>query len=269
MPVPAAAVALRPVAPSQRPHPRRVRRPRALPRPVRGPRPPDHPAVVPARVLRRHLQPVLLLRVPSAAVRDDDDVRPLVAVVAAGEAHRGGRRALHRAEPRAALEALHRRSAASRRFASRRPSSVHIDRLVTRARAVMNPDWRRTHPRFSYAAAVRGPRRRPPSPIVGGFLERRAPRRTLGASKTSRSTTTMPSSAMRIRSSMARSSDVPLPLPPSLNMVCKTRLAEQVHVPQQAVRLAVAQRGHAEHLPVPDHRAVPDAARCARALRAP
>mmetsp|Transcript_9142 Transcript_9142/g.41567 ORF Transcript_9142/g.41567 Transcript_9142/m.41567 type:complete len:203 (+) Transcript_9142:330-938(+) len=116
--------------------------------------------------------------------------------------------ALSRApEPRDSTE----RSAASRIFASMRPSSVHMDREVTRARAVRYP--------FGLFCVVAV------AAAVSAALSEDAPSSgsvcfTSGASKTSRSTTMIPSVAIRMRSSIARSSLVPLPLPPSLNMVC-------------------------------------------------
>mmetsp|Transcript_33911 Transcript_33911/g.85364 ORF Transcript_33911/g.85364 Transcript_33911/m.85364 type:complete len:217 (+) Transcript_33911:793-1443(+) len=99
-----------------------------------------------------------------------------------------------------------------------RPSSVHIERDVTRARPVMNPPVLvrglvlvgALPPSSPPSAPPSAPSSSPPSPLP----------RCSSPSNTSMSTTTMPSVAMRIRSSMARSSLVPLPFPPSLNIVC-------------------------------------------------
>mmetsp|Transcript_33911 Transcript_33911/g.85363 ORF Transcript_33911/g.85363 Transcript_33911/m.85363 type:complete len:252 (+) Transcript_33911:339-1094(+) len=105
------AVSSGPVAGPQRAHALGRGVPHALPGAVACAARAHHPLPLGVRLGVTHrpglLQKLLLARVGVSAVCHHDDVRALVAVVAAREAHGRGTRALHRAEPRAALQLLH------------------------------------------------------------------------------------------------------------------------------------------------------------------
>ena len=151
-------------------------------------------------------------RVDGAAAHDGD-VRSLVAVIARGSAPPTPPR-VHRAEPRA--DSM---PSSSARGASRAPRATALVRphrpRRTLARPVMNPPRAPRFPGRNFDLAARG---------VFAFATSSSPPSSPGPppgapSNTSRSTTTIPSTAMRMRSSIARSSLVPDPFPPSLNIV--------------------------------------------------